>query len=108
MKQDLLEEAAKKYAEMHQDVSGNLGKYLVKAVFQDGAKWQINLKTNKMYKNIFKTLENRFKEYESLEKYLDSHIDELQTENQKLYEQIAILKAELSYAQSQLNQGMNE
>ena len=61
-----------------------------------------------MYNRIFKTLENRFKEYESLEKYLDSHIDELQTENQKLLEQIAILKAELSYAQSQLNQGMNE
>jgi len=34
-----------------------------------------------MYRNIFKTLENRFKEYESLEKYLDEHIDELQTEN---------------------------
>ena len=39
-KQDPLEQAAKKYAEMHQDVSGNLGKYLVKAVFQDGAQWQ--------------------------------------------------------------------
>lgn len=61
-----------------------------------------------MYNRIFKTLENRFKEYESLEKYLDSHIDELQTENQRLIEQIKILKAELSYAQSQLNQGMNE
>jgi hypothetical protein len=61
-----------------------------------------------MYNRIFKTLENRFKEYESLEKYLDSHIDELQTENQRLIEQIAILKAELSYAHSQLNQGMNE
>ena len=108
MKQDPLEQAAKEYAEMHLDVSGNLGKYLVKAVFQDGAKWQINLKTNKMYKNIFKTLENRFKEYESLERYLDSHIEELQTENQRLYEQIRILTAELSYAQSQLNQGLNE
>jgi hypothetical protein len=61
-----------------------------------------------MYRNIFKTLENRFKEYESLEKYLDSHIDELQTENQRLIEQIAILKAELSYAQSQLNQGLTD
>jgi len=37
---DPLEQAAKEYAEMHLDVSGNLGKYLVKAVFQDGAKWQ--------------------------------------------------------------------
>ena len=61
-----------------------------------------------MYRNIFKVLENRFKEYESLEKYLDSHIDELQTENQRLIEQIAILKAELNYAQSQLNQGLND
>lgn len=40
MKEDPLEEAAKKYAEIHLDVSGNLGKYLVKAVFQDGAKYQ--------------------------------------------------------------------
>ena len=108
MKQDPLEQAAKEYAEMHLDVSGNLGKYLVKAVFQDGAQWQINLKRSNMYKNIFKTLENRFKEYESLKRYLDSHIEELQTENQKLYEQIRILTAELSYAQSQLNQGLNE
>ena len=108
MKQDPLEQAAKEYAEMHLDVSGNLGKYLVKAVFQDGAKWHINLKINKMYNRIFKTLENRFKEYESLEKYLDSHIDELQTENQRLIEQIKILELELNAAQSQLNQGMNE
>jgi hypothetical protein len=61
-----------------------------------------------MYRNIFKTLENRFKEYESLEKYLDSHIDELQTENQRLIEQIKILQVELSYAQSQLNQGLTD
>ena len=47
-KKDPLEQAAKEYAEMHLDVSGNLGKYLVKAVFQDGAKWQINLKRNNM------------------------------------------------------------
>jgi predicted RNase H-like nuclease (RuvC/YqgF family) len=61
-----------------------------------------------MYNRIFKTLENRFKEYESLEKYLDSHIEELQTENDSLKEIINILKAELEYAQSQLNQGMND
>jgi hypothetical protein len=65
-------------------------------------------KKNKMYRNIFKTLENRFKEYESLERYLDSHIDELQTENDSLKEIINILKAELEYAQSQLNHGMND
>jgi hypothetical protein len=39
MKQETLEEAAKGYSERHQDVSGNLGKYLVSAVFQDGAEW---------------------------------------------------------------------
>ena len=61
-----------------------------------------------MYNRIFKTLENRFKEYESLEKYLDSHIDELQTENDSLKEIINILKAELEYAQSQLNQGLTD
>jgi hypothetical protein len=37
---ETLEEAAEKYANMHQDVSGKLGKYLVKAVFQDGANCQ--------------------------------------------------------------------
>ena len=61
-----------------------------------------------MYNRIFKTLENRFKEYESLEKYLDSHIYELQTENDSLKEIINILKAELDSAQTQLNQGMND
>jgi prefoldin subunit 5 len=61
-----------------------------------------------MYRNIFKTLENRFKEYESLERYLDSHIEELQTRNHKLVEQVAILKAELHAAQSQLNQGLTD
>ena len=39
-KQETLEEAAKGYSERHQDVSGNLGKYLVSAVFQDGANYQ--------------------------------------------------------------------
>ena len=68
----------------------------------------MNLKRNKMYNRIFKTLENRFKEYESLEKYLDSHIDELQTENQRLIEQIKILELELNAAYSLLNKGMNE
>ena len=61
-----------------------------------------------MYNRIFKTLENRFKEYESLEKYLDSYIDELQTENQRLIEQIKILKLELHSAQSYLNQSLTD
>jgi hypothetical protein len=39
-KQEKLKEASKNYSERHQDVSGTLGKYLVSAVFQDGAKWQ--------------------------------------------------------------------
>ena len=39
-KKETLEEAAKGYSERHQDVSENLGKYLVSAVFQDGAKYQ--------------------------------------------------------------------
>jgi hypothetical protein len=40
MKQETLEEAAKDYYETHEDVSDTLGRYLVSAVFQDGAKWQ--------------------------------------------------------------------
>jgi glutaredoxin len=39
-KQETLEEAAEIYSERHQDVSGTLGRYLVGAVFKDGAKWQ--------------------------------------------------------------------
>ncbi len=37
---ETLKEAAEGYSERHQDVSGALGKYLVSAVFQDGASWQ--------------------------------------------------------------------
>jgi hypothetical protein len=44
---DPLEQAAKEYAERHLDVSGNLGKYLVKAVFQDGVKWEQEQDKNK-------------------------------------------------------------
>ena len=40
MKEETLEEISKHYANTHQDVSLELGKYLVSAVFQDGAKWQ--------------------------------------------------------------------
>ena len=38
MKKETLEEVSKHYANMHQDVSTELGKYLVKVVFQDCAK----------------------------------------------------------------------
>ena len=38
-RQETLKEVAKSYSERHQDVSGTLGKYLVSAVFQDGAEW---------------------------------------------------------------------
>jgi len=40
MEKETLEEASKSYANRHQDVSEELGTYLVKAIFQDGAKWQ--------------------------------------------------------------------
>ena len=47
MKQETLEEVAEKYANTHQDVSEELGTYLVKAVFQDGAQWQQEQDKNK-------------------------------------------------------------
>ena len=56
-----------------------------------------------MYNRIFKTLENRFKEYESLEKYLDSHIEELQARNHKLVEQVASLKEQVKILEVELN-----
>ena len=37
---EIIEQFAIKYSNMHQDVSSTLGKYLVKAVFKDGAIWQ--------------------------------------------------------------------
>jgi hypothetical protein len=40
MNKETLKDAAEKYSKRHQDVSGTLGKYLVSAVFQDGANWQ--------------------------------------------------------------------
>ena len=39
-KQETVKEASENYANMHQDVSANLGKPLVKGVFEDGATWQ--------------------------------------------------------------------
>jgi hypothetical protein len=44
-----LEEAAKGYSGRHQDVSENLGKYLVSAVFQDGANYQAERMYSRMY-----------------------------------------------------------
>ena len=78
-KQETLEDAAEKYGNTHQDVSEDLGKYLVKAVFQDGAKWQ----QERMYSeeevreafkqsrqaNIFQ--KNMPPVYESFEEWLD-------------------------------------
>ena len=62
-KQETLEEAAKGYSERHQDVSGNLGKYLVSAVFQDGAKWQ----QERMYseEEVLTLVDNLFHKYSS-------------------------------------------
>jgi hypothetical protein len=70
MTQETLEEAAKRYANMHQDVSEELGIYLVKAVFQDGAKWQEQqtieevfewLTTNNYLTDLKETLIENFK-----------------------------------------------
>jgi len=68
--QETLEEAAKGYSERHKDVSENLGKYLVSAVFQDGAKWQEQqtieevfewLTTNNYLTDLKETLIENFK-----------------------------------------------
>ncbi len=65
LKQETLEEVAERYANMHQDVSEGLGTYLVKAVFQDGAKWQQE-QDNKLYSE------------EELLQILESHKDNLE------------------------------
>ena len=39
MTQETLEEVSERYANMQEDVSETIGKYLVKAVFKDGAYW---------------------------------------------------------------------
>ena len=39
MKKEILEKAAERYVNMQEDVSETIGKYLVKAVFKDGAYW---------------------------------------------------------------------
>ncbi len=57
---ETLEQASEKYANMHQDVSGKLGKYLVKSVFQDGA----NCQAKKMYsEEEVESLLQRFRSY---------------------------------------------
>jgi hypothetical protein len=39
-KEKITKDVAEKYSEIHQDVSGTLGRYLVSTIFQDGANWQ--------------------------------------------------------------------
>ena len=71
MIQETLEEVAKDYSEIHEDVSGTLGRYLVSAVFQDGAKWQ----QERMYSE--EELKNAFdsaREFNSLDGVVDVHI----------------------------------
>lgn len=56
-KEKITKDTAEKYSEIHQDVSGTLGRYLVSTIFQDGANWQ----AEKMYSedevlNILQTL----------------------------------------------------
>ena len=63
---DPLEQAAKEYAERHLDVSGNLGKYLVKAVFQDGVKWEQEQDKNKYSEEEVRKLFKQYKEYFSI------------------------------------------
>ena len=46
---EIIEQFAIKYSNMHQDVSSTLGKYLVKAVFKDGAIWQQKQNSDKKY-----------------------------------------------------------
>lgn len=69
-KQETLEEAAENYANMHQDVSANLGKPLVKGVFEDGAAWQ----AERMYsqEEVLKQLNHLIRTPSSkLDKYTD-------------------------------------
>ena len=53
-KQETLEEVSERYANMQEDVSETIGKYLVKAVFKDGAYWnqeQIYNEIKELYDN---------------------------------------------------------
>lgn len=61
-----------------------------------------------MYNRIFKILENRLKEHELIEKYLDSYIKDLNSANEFLKETINILEEKLHVAQSQLKQDLND
>ena len=68
-----------------------------------------------MYRNIFEALEKRLKEFNSLIKTYDNYIENLQNQKIELQktilkqaEQIRILEAELQYAQSEINKGLND
>ena len=49
-----IDEATEKYSNMQEDVSENIGKYLVKAVFKDGAYWN----QEKIYNEIKELYDN--------------------------------------------------
>ena len=77
MKQETLEEVAEKYANMQEDVSETIGKYLVKAVFKDGAYW--NQERSYSEEEVLPLLEiiQKCKEYFLLktDKYSDERAD---------------------------------
>jgi hypothetical protein len=90
MKQETIEEASEKYANMHQDVSGKLGKYLVKAVFQDGAKCQ----SKRMYSEVELFINEVKDKIDSFEysvnqnSYISEYLDEWFEQFKKKYDDI--------------------
>ena len=80
-KQDPLEEAAKEYSERHLDVSGNLGKYLVKAVFQEGANYQAERMYSDEPKPTIKQVDYVAKKQERM--YSEEEVRELLTQRSK-------------------------
>jgi hypothetical protein len=80
---DPLEQTAKEYSERHLDVSGNLGKYLVKAVFQDGVKWKQEQDKNKYSEEEVISLLNDFAQHLIFNKNSSLNIIEWFKENKK-------------------------
>jgi hypothetical protein len=78
-----LEEAAKGYSGRHQDVSENLGKYLVSAVFQDGAKWQAErMYSEEEVKDLFNQYKEEFSIYRNMQ-ILNAQVEEWFNQNKK-------------------------
>lgn len=81
--QETIEEASERYANTHQDVSATLGKYLVKAVFQDGAKWQAersDIKSNKIIEFLDNEAKLKISDTKTIERikwYFETYFEEL-------------------------------